>query len=100
MNDISLEIHTENKPTNTHMLHGTGHIYLHFWFRFMINVGKYSIHGWYGTYYDILNLHCNSTGFFGILKQTQSLDAHRCPARIPAHSNMWKKIHDKHGFRS
>ena len=34
---------------NTHMLHGAG-IFTYIWVIFRANVGKYSMHGAYGTY--------------------------------------------------
>ena len=30
-----------------HTIHGTG-IFTYIWLTFMVNVGKYTIHGWYG----------------------------------------------------
>ena len=33
--------------SNTHRIHGTG-IFTYIWLIFMVNVGKYAIHGWYG----------------------------------------------------
>ena len=33
--------------TTTHTIHGTG-IFTYIWLIFMVNVGKYTIHGWYG----------------------------------------------------
>ena len=52
-----------NKPFyHTQMLHGTG-IFIYIWLNFMVNVGKYSIHGEYGIrvfpvwlrWFDFLN---------------------------------------------
>ena len=33
----------------SHTIHGTG-IFTYIWLIFMVNVGKYTIHGWYGFY--------------------------------------------------
>ena len=52
----------------THRIHGTG-IYTYIWLIFMVNVGKYTMHGWYGL--GMLNLkdHChNSSDHLGLSK--------------------------------
>ena len=37
------------KTSVSHTIHGTG-IFTYIWLIFMVNVGKYTIHGWYGFY--------------------------------------------------
>ena len=43
-------------PQNPYGIHGTKRIiYLHGWLMFMVNVGKYTIHGWYGKRKNVTN---------------------------------------------
>ena len=39
----------------THRIHGTG-IFTYIWLIFMVNVGTYTIHGWYGKVLNVAHL--------------------------------------------
>ena len=80
-----------------HTIHGTNGIFTYIWPKFMVNVGKYTIHGCYGIFCFFITHPKNPDPSLG-MELYRFLEFQSHPKRIPEWIGVIPKSHNIPGF--